>query len=249
MRLIIILLLIFFCQIAFADLVVTSEDVEIRFPDAADPDGSWYAIAIEQISYLQEPVGTHIPRTKLGPQVWEGLLQADQPELGKVRFTITILALPNVAEGNKPARRMDLQFRVREVIEGVVHWIVPFSEFNFIDIIGKPGKPVHLGSAAPGESVESALFQNYPNFFNAGTWIPYQLAKDTDVVIEIYDSLGRLVRSLDVGYRIAGYYIAKHQAVYWDGKNEAGEQMPSGVYFYIIEADSFTAMSKMAMVR
>jgi hypothetical protein len=51
-----------------------------------------------------------------------------------------------------------------------------------------------------------ALF-NYPNPFNPETWIPYELAEDVNVRVEIYDVRGRLVRTLDVGHKSAGYYV------------------------------------------
>jgi hypothetical protein len=94
-----------------------------------------------------------------------------------------------------------------------------------------------------------ALGQNYPNPFNPDTWIPYQLAQDANVVIRIYDSTGRLVRRLDLGYRQAGYYLDRDKGVYWDGKNEAGEQIASGVYFYTIQAGEFTAAKKSIVTR
>jgi len=141
-RLIFITLFSLVCAYAWADgLEVTSEDVTIRFPDAAESDCVWYTIAISNVSYWQEPVGTHNDKAKLGAQTWEGLLQADQPLLGKVRFTINIISLPNIAGKTAAARRMELRFRVRDVVNGAVKAIGSFSEPNFVDIIGKPGQP------------------------------------------------------------------------------------------------------------
>jgi hypothetical protein len=92
---------------------------------------------------------------------------------------------------------------------------------------------------------KSVLLQNYPNPFNPETWIPYQLKEDTNVVIRIYSSSGSLVRTMNLGYKLAGFYEGKERAVYWDGKNEFGESVSSGVYFYNIQAGSFTATKKM----
>ena len=78
-------------------------------------------------------------------KVWEGLLQKDEPELGKVRFDINIISLPKVAGKTKKARRMEICFRVRDVLDGVVKSIGPFSAANCVDIIGKPGQPVNTG--------------------------------------------------------------------------------------------------------
>ncbi len=78
----------------------------------------------------------------------------------------------------------------------------------------------------------SALLQNYPNPFNPETWIPFQLAEDADVKIFIYDISGRPIKIFDLGYLRAGYYTTKATAVRWDGRNEHGERVASGVYIY-----------------
>ena len=95
----------------------------------------------------------------------------------------------------------------------------------------------------------SMLRQNYPNPFNPDTWIPYQLSEDAEVVIKIYTSTGQLVRTLSLGHKPAGFYTGKEKAAYWDGCNEAGESIASGIYFYSIEAGGYNATRKMAVVR
>lgn len=91
----------------------------------------------------------------------------------------------------------------------------------------------------------NALLQNFPNPFNPETWIPYHLKEGSDVTIQIYDAGGSLVRQLDLGYKPAGFYADKSKAAYWDGRNEAGENVSSGIYFYNIQAGEYTAMRKM----
>ena len=91
----------------------------------------------------------------------------------------------------------------------------------------------------------TALFANYPNPFNPETWIPYQLADPAEVILRIYATNGALVRTLDFGHQLAGVYRAKNRAAYWDGKNEVGESVASGVYFYTLTAGDFTATRKM----
>ena len=95
----------------------------------------------------------------------------------------------------------------------------------------------------------SLLHQNYPNPFNPDTWIPYQLKEDAHVVIKIYTAAGQLVRTLTLGHRPAGFYTDRERAAYWDGNNEAGERVASGVYFYSIKAGNLTATRKMAIMR
>ena len=88
---------------------------------------------------------------------------------------------------------------------------------------------------------KTALLANYPNPFNPETWIPYQLATAADVQIRIYATNGILVRNLDVGHQPAGIYQQRSRAAYWDGRNQLGEPVASGVYFYTFTAGDFTA--------
>lgn len=93
----------------------------------------------------------------------------------------------------------------------------------------------------------NALLQNFPNPFNPETWIPYQLKDGGDVMIRIYSVTGELVREFNIGYKPVGLYISQDRAVYWDGKNERGEKVSSGIYFYTIKAGEFTAERKMVI--
>ncbi len=93
------------------------------------------------------------------------------------------------------------------------------------------------------------LAQNYPNPFNPETWIPYQLAHDAEVQITIYDLKGSVVRRLDLGHQKAGYYANRDSAAYWDGRNEAGERVSSGVYFYTFTAGAFTETRRLIVLK
>ena len=100
-----------------------------------------------------------------------------------------------------------------------------------------------LSKAVPKEN---ALFANYPNPFNPETWIPYQLAEPAEVKVVIYAADGTLVRTLSLGYQAAGMYQSKGRAAYWDGENELGEPVASGLYFYTLKVSGeFTATRKM----
>ena len=83
---------------------------------------------------------------------------------------------------------------------------------------------------------ETQLLPNYPNPFNPETWIPYRLAQDAFVTLTIYDGSGQVVRTLDVGHQVAAVYESQSKAVYWDGRNEVGERVASGLYFYHLSA-------------
>jgi hypothetical protein len=96
---------------------------------------------------------------------------------------------------------------------------------------------------------ETALLANYPNPFNPETWMPYQLAESAEVTLTIYDTNGQLVRRLAVGHQAAGIYRSRNRAVYWNGRNQLGESVASGLYFYTLTADDFTATRRMLILK
>ena len=96
---------------------------------------------------------------------------------------------------------------------------------------------------------ETVLLANYPNPFNPETWIPYRLAEDAFVTLTIYDQSGQIVRTLDVGYQTAAFYESRSKAIYWNGRNEFGEGIASGVYFYHLSAGDFSATRKMLILK
>ena len=103
-----------------------------------------------------------------------------------------------------------------------------------------------LASLVPEKTV---LLANYPNPFNPETWIPYQLANPAEVTLTIYAANGVVVRTLALGYQVAGMYQSRSRAAYWDGKNEVGESVANGIYFYTLSAGDFTATRKMLIVK
>ncbi len=93
------------------------------------------------------------------------------------------------------------------------------------------------------------LLPNYPNPFNPETWIPYQLSKSAEVTLAIYNVKGEMVRQLELGHKAAGNYLSRSQAIYWDGKNQSGEKVATGVYFYRFTAGDFSATRKMLIIK
>ena len=87
------------------------------------------------------------------------------------------------------------------------------------------------------------LEQNYPNPFNPSTVIAYQIPRAAFVELRIYNMRGQLVRLLVTENQVPG----EHRAV-WDGRDDAGKQVPSGLYVYRMTADGFTASRKMLLV-
>ena len=100
-----------------------------------------------------------------------------------------------------------------------------------------------------GVPMETVLLPNYPNPFNPETWIPYDLAEDSDVEIHIYNLKGESVRQLSLGFQGAGAYRSRSRAAYWDGRNVVGESVASGVYFYTLQAGQMTATRQMVILK
>ncbi len=87
------------------------------------------------------------------------------------------------------------------------------------------------------------LFQNSPNPVISGTYIEYELPTTTNVTLKVYDVTGRAIRILSGGNQPGRY------RVYWDGKDNSGNRVASGVYFYRMEAGKFKATRKLMVIR
>lgn len=101
-----------------------------------------------------------------------------------------------------------------------------------------------VGERSSGVPTEFAMQQNYPNPFNPETTINYQLPSPDHVRLVIFSALGQEVRRLIDRSQPAAYHT-----VVWDGRDEAGNQLPSGIYFYRLETSKFTAMKKMVLTK
>jgi hypothetical protein len=88
------------------------------------------------------------------------------------------------------------------------------------------------------------LAQNYPNPFNPSTSILYSLAEKAYVEMKIHDILGREIRTLFAGDQTAGSHRTE-----WDGLNDRGGRVPSGIYFYTLNAKGFRETRKLVMLK
>ena len=109
----------------------------------------------------------------------------------------------------------------------------------------------NLLKAIPSERLpeQTQLLPNYPNPFNPETWIPFELNQDSNVSLAIYDTAGRLVRHLDLGFQEAGTYLRRDRAIYWDGRTQSGEQVASGTYFYTLKTAGYVSTQKMIILK
>ncbi len=98
--------------------------------------------------------------------------------------------------------------------------------------------PLHLPT-------KSALLQNYPNPFLDMTTIPYELSKQTHVIIKIYNIAGELIKTIDRGTQDAGCY----DDLVWDGRDEDNHKVSSGVYFYQLHSEGAVFTRKMLVIR
>ena len=96
---------------------------------------------------------------------------------------------------------------------------------------------------------KTQLLRNYPNPFNPETWIPYRLAEDAFVTLTIYNGSGQVVRTLDIGHQAASIYESRSKAAYWDGRNNLGESVASGLYFYTLTAGDYSDTRKMLILK
>ncbi len=97
---------------------------------------------------------------------------------------------------------------------------------------------------APGPPSQFVLSQNYPNPFNPGTAISYHLPKAEYVSLIVYDITGRRVKTLVDAAQTANSYT-----VYWDGTNDSGQNVASGMYFYTLKAGAFLQSRRMLLLR
>jgi hypothetical protein len=101
-----------------------------------------------------------------------------------------------------------------------------------------------LAAFSTGVPSRFQLLPNYPNPFNPSTTISYQLPTPASVELTIYDVLGRKVRSLADGHRQAG-----HHTTLWNGRDDSGRELKSGVYFCVFETGSQRQTIKMVLSR
>jgi hypothetical protein len=157
-------------------------------------------------------------------------------------FFLTVYS--NVLNGEK------LSFRLYDAVSQQTAALNSGIAFEADGIIGSPdapfiitGTPLDIkdGRVIPAEY---ELAQNYPNPFNPSTIIGYALPKDGSVKLVIYNIMGQVVRVLVDDEKRAGYY-----SVEWDGRNNSGTMLPSGVYLYSIYSGDFSSTKKLTLMK
>jgi len=203
---------------------------EFRIPVTFD--GSFAVKKIEMGSFPKSKSNTVIP------------LKSDSSSNREIAFGFVSFGKNKAPSGNGILASIELKAQAQgEVI----------FDLSNVQITDKMGNPLPVSIDAPLQlraieiPIKSALLQNFPNPFNPETWIPYKLALTSNVDIQIYNAKGQLVKRLFLGHKDAGCYLDKTSAAYWNGKNEMGEPVSSGVYFYQIRAGEFHTVRKMVI--
>jgi len=166
----------------------------------------------------------------------------EEPDAGFM--TARYIASLNTGDFKPGAAQITVKGRFGE--EDIVHT-------EELVLTGKPSavEGVNDISTGSGEnsSLENRVYNAYPNPFNPDVWIPYELKHGVHVTVEIYNALGQLIRTLDLGYKFPGRYVDVSKAAHWDGRNSHGEKVSSGIYFYKLQAGDFAATGKMIEVK
>ena len=151
-------------------------------------------------------------------------------------------------EANGRIRRANLNGKQ---IQNVVSGLVAPAALVLSGVGSGPAAPSNILLASSQTTIRDAtrLLANYPNPFNPETWIPYQLAKASNVKITIYDARGVVVRRIELGHQPPGTYTSQSRAAYWDGRNSQGERVANGIYFYQLQADNISSLGKMLILK
>ena len=134
-------------------------------------------------------------------------------------------------------------------VSNVQHWLQESQKVSMADPAFQRGIVNLQNLLSVLMPKQTLLLANYPNPFNPETWIPYQLAEPANVSVYIHSANGKLVRNLALGNQVTGRYQDRNRAAYWDGNNENGESVASGVYFYTLTAGEFSATRKMLILK
>ncbi len=177
-------------------------------------------------------------------------LRTDVNRDGVINIQDLILVAQHFGESTNSAASPLLALNNKELMPIMVQaWIDQAQAENDGSLVFQQGLENLKRLLASLIPEKTALLANYPNPFNPETWIPYHLAKPSDVTLTIYAANGAVVRTLALGHQAAGIYQSRSRAAHWDGRNSVGESVASGIYFYMLTAGDFTATRKMLILK
>ncbi len=169
-------------------------------------------------------------------------LKGGEGPVANLVFTIDDPSIEEInleaVELTRPAHRLMLVYNRRSDPDRLAH---DRTELDFKGVSVSLSGASALGSDLP---TTYALEQNYPNPFNPSTQISFALPVASHVELEVFNVLGQRVTTLVNGDMPVGVHT-----VTWDGRNDDGSTVSSGVYFYRVAADNFVATKKMMMLK
>jgi hypothetical protein len=129
---------------------------------------------------------------------------------------------------------------------GVYIWDFMLSPIHLYidDIIVLTEPPVGIEDQQPNIISEYRLHQNFPNPFNPSTTISFFIPGSENVTVDIFNNLGQKVRTL-----VNGRYAAGDHQFEWDARNDLGQLVPAGVYYYRLQAGNFQDTKKMLLIK
>ncbi|MDQ7817206.1 MAG: glycoside hydrolase family 3 C-terminal domain-containing protein [Melioribacteraceae bacterium] len=152
-------------------------------------------------------------------------------------------AIINKQNGNGGVEKFDVNASARYLriygIKRATEWGYSIYEVEVFKIINTSNN-----DEARIIPIDFSLSNNYPNPFNPVTTIEYYVSKPGNVKLEVYNSLGQLVTTLENRYHTTGNY-----KLIWNGKNNYGEPVSSGIYFYRMDTEGFKLVKKMILMK
>ena len=128
-------------------------------------------------------------------------------------------------------------------------WIASLNNSS-LEIFDTQNIPTDLAkNAEPELPLTNQLLENYPNPFNRGTLIPFIVAQNGPVLINIYNLTGQKIRTFDLGNLQRGHYLSAGKAVQWDGTDGKGNMVASGLYFYELRSGNFSIVRRMLFLK
>lgn len=224
----------------------------------ARPDGSRaFELTLPQDVYSYRAYRFPWEGTAATPYAWADTAASDSVDLHFTRFGADNTVKFYIYQGEFPSELALLDstsestITIKELTEGQTYYFrvtalddqgneTGFSNLLSIDI-DQTSSVAEEPGLLPDEFV---VHDNYPNPFNPSTTISYGLPMDARVEVSIYNVRGQRVRQLLERDQTAGF-----QSVMWDGRNDAGRPVPSGVYLYRIVAGEFRASKKMLLLK
>ncbi len=143
----------------------------------------------------------------------------------------------------RPGSKIGLNIGYSYINRQSSFWATTFDQYEFANLSFENTTPV-VDTQTKSLVTKFSLSQNYPNPFNPETQIRFSVSDGRPALLTIFNSLGQKVRTLISNNMTAGNY-----EVTWDGKNDQGINLPSGIYFYKLQAGSHLKVNKMLLLR